>query len=384
MTGDGVTTGVSSSCPSPRTDLESGTLERPDVSVVVLNYNGRSWLDRCLTSLAGQRSAHQDEAIEQGASLADPDQARSVQTDAPHEVILVDNGSSDGSVAFVAARFPWVRVVALERNVGFAAGNNAGARAARGGLLAFLNNDTQADPRWVAALTSALDSHPQAGLATSQIVYLDDPTLVDSAGDGYARCGGAFKRGHGQRAADYLDACEVFGACGAAFMIRREVFDELAGFDEDLFLVYEDVDLSYRAQLADYRCVYVPDAVVRHAGSATMGTVSRTSVFYGQRNLEWVYVKNTPRSLLLRTLPAHVLYSLAGGVYLATSGHLGTWFSAKWAALVGLPGMWRKRSAIQRSRRTTLPRLERLMDPGWLALKWREKRFDLAVGRRTR
>ena len=332
------------------------SIERPDVSIIVLNYNGQPWLERCLTSLAAQQSPCKDAAVGQDAVQADPVLKRALQ-----EVILVDNGSSDGSAASVATRFPWVRVVALERNIGFAGGNNAGARFARGRLLAFLNNDTEADPCWVAALTSALDSDPRAGLATSQIVYLHDPAVLDSAGDGYARSGGAFKRGHGQEAACYGDACEVFGACGAAFMIRRDVFDEIGGFDEDFFLVYEDVDLSYRAQLANYRCLYVPGAVVRHAGSATMGTVSRTAVFYGQRNLEWVYAKNTPRSLLLRSLPAHVLYSLSGAVYLATSGHLGTWFSAKWAALVGLPGMWRKRGAIQRSRRTDLARLERLM-----------------------
>jgi GT2 family glycosyltransferase len=163
-------------------------------------------------------------------------------------------------------------------------------------------------------------------------------------------------------------------------MIRREVFDELDGFDEDLFLVYEDVDLSYRAQLRNFRCLYVPEARVKHAGSATMGTVSRMSVFYGQRNLEWVWVKNTPASLLLRTLPGHAIYALAGGLRLAWAGHLGTWLAAKWAAFVGLPAVLRKRRAVQRSRSTDTRRLWNLMERRWLSLKWREKRFDL--GRR--
>jgi GT2 family glycosyltransferase len=328
-----------------------------DVSVIVLNYNGRGWLDRCLSALA----------VQQGTRP---------------EVVLVDNGSSDGSAEFVEGRFPWVRVLRLDRNRGFAGGNNAGAARARGSFLAFLNNDTDADACWAATLESALRADPAAGLATSRIVCLDDELVLDSAGDGYTRAGGAFKRGHGQPDARFREAREVFGACGAAFMIRRSLFEELGGFDEDFFLVYEDVDLSYRAQLRGYRCLYVPDALVRHARSGSLGQVSSLAVFYGQRNLEWVYLKNTPWPLLLRTLPGHLFYSVAGGVYLTSVGHLGSWLSAKWAALVGLPGVLRKRRLVQRGRRTTADRLWNLMDRGWLALKWREKRFDLGIGPR--
>lgn len=324
----------------------------PAVSVIVLNYNGCRWLEGCLSSLAAQ-DFH---------SL---------------EVILVDNQSSDASIALVRGRFPWVRVLGLDQNAGFAGGNNAGARLARGRFLAFLNNDTEADGHWVSALTTALDANPHAGLATSLVVYLHDPSIVDSAGDGYARWGGAFKHRHGQPDSGDRRTVEVFGMCGAACMIRREVFDELGGFDEDLFLVYEDVDLSYRAQLRDYRCLYVPDARVRHAGSATMGTVSRTSVFHGQRNLEWVYIKNTPSRLLLRTLPGHIVYALAGGLYLAWSGHFGTWLAAKRAAIAGLPAVLRKRRVVQRSRSTDVRRLWNMMQRQWVALKWREKRFDV-------
>ena len=323
----------------------------PDISIVVLNYNGRRWLEPCLSSLACQRGA-----------------------DA--EIVLVDNCSDDGSAAFVEERFPSVRVLRLDRNRGFAAGNNAGARAARGRFLAFLNNDTEADPCWAASLTAALDADPSAALAASRIVYLDNPAIADSAGDAYLRAGGAFKRGHGQPAACFRTAGEVFGACGAAFMIRRSVFEELGGFDEDFFLVYEDVDLSYRAQLRGHRCLYVPDALVCHAGSATMGKATRVPVFHGQRNLEWVYVKNTPWPMLLGTLPAHAVYSLAGGAYLASKGHLGTWLSAKCAALAGLPAVLRKRRSVQRSRQTTLRRLWNLMDRGWMDVKLREKHFD--------
>lgn len=331
-------------------------MDRPDVSVIIVNYNGRRWIDGCLAAVIRQE-------------------------DVAPEIIFVDNASTDGSAAFVAAHFPTVRLVTLDHNLGFAGGNNAGARAALGRYLAFLNNDTEVEPRWVVELKEALDENPDAGLATSRIVYMHDPTLLDSAGDGYTRAGGAFKRGHGEPDTVYREACDVFGACGAAFMIRRELFEALAGFDEDFFLVYEDVDLSYRAQLLNHRCLYVPDAIVRHAGSAAMGSVSRLSVYYGQRNLEWVYVKNTPWPLLLRSLPWHLLYSLAGAVYLAWAGHLGTWFAAKWAATRGLPSVLRKRRLVQHARTANARRLWQLMVPRWLSVKWREKRFDLGTRR---
>src|SRR4029450_755260 len=135
-----------------------------------------------------------------------------------------------------------------------------------------------------------------------------DPSVIDSAGDGMTRAGGAFKRFHGLSSGTAATSCEVFGACGAAFAIMKAVFDELGAFDEDFFASHEDVDLSYRARLRGYRCRYVANAVVRHRGSATLGTVSPFAVFQGQRNLEWMYLKNTPGSLLVRTLAGHAVY----------------------------------------------------------------------------
>ncbi len=268
----------------------------PRISVIVLNYNGRQWLEPCLSALAAQ-------------------------ADAPaFETLLVDNGSSDDSVPFVTERFPSVRILGNGRNLGFAAGNNAGARAARGDTLVFLNNDTIPAVDWLARLHAASTEAPDRDLVTSRIVFLDRPDVVDSAGDGYLRAGGAFKHGHGAYTSGFTSSREVFGACGAAFLIRREVFERLKGFDEDFFMVYEDVDLSYRARLAGYRCWYAADAVVRHAGSGTLGVMSATAVFYGQRNLEWVWLKNTPTGLLLRTIPSHLIYSLAGSSALCDEG----------------------------------------------------------------
>lgn len=331
----------------------------PEVSVVIVTWNGRRFLDDCLQSVAAQRGV-------------------------TAETILVDNGSTDGTVEYVRQRYPWVRVLALPENVGFAAGNNAGVREARGRLVALLNNDTAADPDWLRALVEGLDEASGTSLVTSRIVYMHAPGTIDSAGDGYLRAGAAYKRLHGAPADAAAESVEVFGVCGAACLMPRRVFDELGGFDEDFFASHEDVDLSYRARLLGYRCRYVAGAVVRHHGSASLGRGSARAVFLGQRNLEWVYLKNTPGPLLVRTAAAHLAYVAAGGLYLLRRGHLGAFLRAKVAAVAGLPRTWRKRRRIQRARRVAPSGIASVQDRRWLAIKRREKRFDLDLVRQPR
>jgi len=330
-----------------------------DISIIIVTWNGRQHLDGCLAAVAAQ----------QGVEA---------------ETILVDNGSSDGTVEHVRSLFPWVRILALESNRGFAGGNNAGAREARGRYLAFLNNDTIADPHWLRALRAGLDEPRGIALATARIVYMHDPAVIDSAGDGVTRWGGAFKRGHGGPASDASTSQEVFGACGAAFLIPKAVFEEIGGFDDEFFLSHEDVDLSYRAQLRGYRCRYVADSIVRHRGSSSIGRSSRLAVFHGQRNLEWMYFQNTPLPLLVRTLPGHLVYNAAAAVYFARHGLLSTFVSAKFAALAALPRVLRKRAAIQRTRSVSARAIWDQLEPRSLSLKRREKRFDvkLAAGAR--
>jgi GT2 family glycosyltransferase len=323
----------------------------PEVSIVIVNWNGRQFLDACLDAVAAQRGVNA-------------------------ETILVDNGSTDGSAAYVAERYPWVRVVALAENRGFAGGNNVGVREARGRFVALLNNDTVADPGWLNALLGAAD---EGVLATSRIVYMHDRRVIDSAGDGMLRWGGAFKRHHGDTSDRAMESREVFGVCGAACLVARRVFEELGGFDEHLFISHEDVDLSYRARLRGYRCRYVADAVVAHHGSSTLGRVSAFAVYHGQRNLEWVYLKNTPMSLLLRTLPGHLVYVAAAAVHFARLGLLGTFVRAKLAAMAGIPRVLRQRSDVQRARRVDANAIAIHLERAWLSTKLREKRFDLGL-----
>lgn len=329
------------------------------VSVIVLCWNSRQRIGDCLESLL---------ALEPPAA----------------ELIVVDNASGDDTVSFVRQSFPGVTVVSLDRNYGYAAGNNAGANVARQKYLAFLNDDTQVDKRWLSALVTAAEADPSVGLVTSQIIYRERPDVLDSAGDGYLRSGGAFKHHHGQSVNDAPATREVFGACGAGFLVRRDLFTSLGGFDEDFFMVYEDVDLSYRARLRGANVQYAVAALVYHAGSASIGWASPRQVFFGQRNLEWTWIKNSPARLLWRSAPSHLLYGIASAIGYARQGQLTTWCRAKLAAVAGLPRMLRKRRQIQRTRTANPERLWALMERNWIAIKRREKRFDFDPSRATK
>lgn len=331
----------------------------PDVSVVVVTWNGRRFLEACLQAVMSQDGAD-------------------------FEIIVVDNGSTDGSADFVRAICPAARVIELPTNQGFAAGNNAGAREARGRFVAFLNNDTVASAGWLRALRGGIDAAAGYVLTTSRIVYMHDPGIIDSAGDGLYRSGGAFKRHHGAPASVAEVSREVFGICGAACMLPSDVFEQLGGFDEAFFASHEDVDLSYRARLAGYRCRYVADAVVRHHGSASLGRITPFAVFHGQRNLEWMYFKNTPTSLLVRTLGGHMLYNVAAAAYFARRRMLATFVRAKVAALAGAGRVLRQRAAVQKSRVVSSRTIDAQLEARWLSAKVREKAFDVSIAEQTR
>lgn len=333
-----------------------------DLSVIVLTYNGRANLTRCLTALQRQR-------LEPGLRV---------------EILLADNASSDGSSDFARAQFPGVRVVRFETNHGYTGGNNRAAALAGGDWLVFLNDDTEPDEDWLAALVRASRRHPEIRLLTSRMVFMHDSATLDSAGDEVSRWGGAWKRGHGQPISTAPITEEVFGACGGAFMIRRALFESLGGFDEDFFLSHEDVDLSYRARLAGERCLYVADATVAHAVSASLGRSSERSVYYGQRNLEWVFIKNTPAALLPIALPLHAVYLAAAGAYFVSIGHGRTFVRAKIDALRGLPRVLGARRRVQAARQLSAAAVWRLLAPGFLGVKLREKRADRELARGSR
>lgn len=226
-------------CAEPGPD-SSKEVSPKRATIVIVNYNGGQHLMHCLTSVC--HDPHY------------PD----------YEVIVVDNASSDGSGARAAQRFAGVRVIHSGENLGFGGGNNVGAQQARGNYLAFLNPDTIVEPGWLEALIDALEADPAAGLATSKLLLLRDPERINTAGNEMHLTGLTLCRGMGAAHHQLALPDEVGAVSGAAFALRRQLFTSLGGFDADFFLYFEDTDLSWRARLAGYRCLYVPESLVYH------------------------------------------------------------------------------------------------------------------------
>lgn len=275
------------------------------------------------------------------------------QTFRDFETVLVDSASTDGSVELVGESFPEIRTVSLRENRGFSGAVNAGIESSEAEFVALLNNDTEQDPGWLSALVRSAERYPGAGLFASKLVDFGDRRRLDGAGDALRRSGLPYRLGHGELDRGQFEREEfVFGACAAAALYRRSVFEEIGLFDEDFFAYCEDGDLSFRAQLVGHRCLYVPDAVVYHVGGAsTGGKRSATATRLGTRNGLLLLVKNLPTSLLWRLLPSIVLGQLSRLLVVSLSP------GGPKAHLEGLAGAWRllpkmlkKRSRIQGAR----------------------------------
>lgn len=289
----------------------------PDSSIIIVNWNGRTWLEQCLPALAAQ-------------------------TYRDFEIILFDNGSSDDSVPWLQSHWPQVRLLQSDHNLGFAAANNQAIQAAHGRFLILLNNDTQPEPEWLAELLRPT-ADPGVGMVAACILNWQHPHLLDSAGIEVDQVGIAWQRGWGKPVETAVTPQDVFGPSGAAALYRRDMLDQIGLFDEQFFAYYEDVDLAWRAQRAGWRCRYAPLARVRHWHSATAQRQPARKAFLLGRNKLWTISQNYPWPALLWWLPLicladflAVLYQLlwqrqVGGVY----GRL--------AALPALPALWAKR-----------------------------------------
>ena len=309
----------------------------PRVTVVIPNWNGERFLSTCLGSLREQ-------------SFKD------------YDVIVVDDNSTDGSVAFARRNFPEVRVMHLDENKGFSAAVNAGIRASGAECVALLNNDTEVDPGWLYALVEAAKAHPEAGLFASKMVDFYDRRRLDGAGDALRRSGLPLRLGHGEvDHGQYDETTFVFGACAGAALYRRDMLDDVGLFDEDFFANCEDGDLSFRAQLAGYRCLYVPESIIYHMGSATFGKRSPTAVRLGTRNSLCLLVKNLPTRLVPAFLPFIAAGQLSRLIVTAATSTLRAHLKGLAGALGLLPMMLKKRREIQKRRRVPTKYIRRLL-----------------------
>jgi GT2 family glycosyltransferase len=300
--------------------------ERQKVSIIVVNWNGERFLKDCLGALSTQSYVN-------------------------CEIILVDNGSSDNSVRFARENFPEVKIVELRENKGFTGGNTAGLEIAQGAFIALVNTDARADETWLQNLIVPMLRDRTIGICASKLIFTNSLAL-NSAGDGLTTAGVGFNRGLGGNAADFERPEFVFGACGAAVLYRRRMLDEIGFLDDDFFLYDEDTDLNFRAQLAGWKCVYVPTAFAYHVANATARRLSDLHVYYHTRNLEFVWIKNMPLGIMLRFAHHKVIQELGSFCYLCLRhGKWGPFLKAKRDALKMLPVMLKKRTKIQARKR---------------------------------
>lgn len=314
-------------------------MDKPYFSVIILYWRAAQFLPRCLASL-------------------------NAQTFKDFEIILLNNGSDDEPNTELLAQYPELDLHLLhsEKNLGFAAGNNLAAKQARGDYLVLLNADAFPSSDWLEKVYLASLEWPEHFFA-SRLVQADNPDFLDGEWNVLHVSGLAWRQNHNRSIAfSQKERRYVISACAAAGVYPKVAFDKVKGFDEDFFAYMEDLDLDMRLQLAGYPCLYLPDTLVHHVGSGSAGVRSEFSIYHGQRNLVWNYVKNMPGILFYMLLPVHLFFNLA---YLIASPLIpngkAVW-KAKWDAIKGLPKMWRKRQEVQASCIVAIRRIAKLLN----------------------
>lgn len=266
-------------------------------TVVIPNLNGMKYLKDCLDSLMEQ--SRQDFSI-----------------------LIIDNGSEDGSADYVEARYPEVEVVRFAKNEGFCRAVNEGILRAATPYVVLLNNDTICEPFFIEELVRVMERDPKCFSCASCMVQMQDADRIDNAGDYYCALGWAFALGKGKPASHYKKERKIFSACAGAAIYRRKVFDEIGLFDEAHFAYLEDIDVAWRARIAGYCNRYAPSAVVHHMGSATSGSVyNEFKIRHSSRNSIYLVYKNMPLLQIVINLPFLIPGFLIKMIFFARKGY---------------------------------------------------------------
>lgn len=277
--------------------------QRIHSTIVIPNYNGSDYIENCLRFLEGE----------------------------PAHVIVVDNGSSDGSRQIVQEKFPGVELICLDKNYGFCKAVNIGIAASKTTYVILLNNDTEVQAGFVRALEQPMERRPEAFSGAAQMRSLHRPGLIDDAGDYYCALGWAFALGKDKPIQGYQRKRRIFAACGGAAIYRRKIFNEIGDLDENHFAYLEDIDLGYRARINGYVNLYVPEAVVYHAGSGFSGSrYNRFKVRLASRNSVYLIYKNMPAAQILLNMPLLVVGFAVKAAFFARKG----------LGLIYLRGLW--------------------------------------------
>jgi len=313
--------------------------QSPKFSIIILFWNNGQYFQKCLDSLSNQ-----------------------IVND--FEIINIDNGSQEPIIQELLQDFPnlQIELIQLPENIGFSAGNNLGVEHSRGKYIITLNADAFPEKDWLENINKAIEKYPDC-FFSSKLIMANDPVKIDGAGDVYHFTGQVWRKYHNQKQSSLqLREEEVFSACGAAAIYPKDAFLNVGGFDPDFFSYVEDVDLGFRLRLAGYKCIFLPDAVVHHVGSASTGKRSDFSVYYGQRNLVWTFVKNMPCILIWILLPFHIILNFLTIVlsFFRKQGIITT--KAKIDALSDLPDLIRKRRQIQKNRKVSIINIMKALD----------------------
>ena len=314
--------------------------QEKNVAVLIVNWKSTSLLLHCLDSLLSQECM-------------------------PSAIMVLDNGGEDPISEDVFSRYPSVQFFKSDQNIGFAAGNNLLFRQTDSyEWVALINPDVFLEPDWLRLMLGASKAHPEYSVFSSLLVQANHPGRIDGKGDLMHMSGLAWRKHHGQKLAlGPCEAGEIFSACAAAALYRREAFSAVGGFDEDYFCYFEDVDLGFRLRLQGHRCFFVPEAKAFHVGSAsTGGHHSDFAIYHGHRNLVWTYVKNMPGLLFWLLLPVHILLNVVTAFFFVFQGKGRVILRAKRDALKGLPRMFKKRTGIQKSRKVPIAQIWRVLD----------------------
>lgn len=297
------------------------------VSVIILNYNGKNFLNECLNSVLNSSYPN-------------------------FEVVLVDNASTDDSIKLAKEKYgssPALIIIKNSANLGFAAGNNVGTSYAKGKYILFLNNDTVVEPNWLIEIVNVMDRDAKIGAAQSKLLSLADRKTIDSAGDFIDYYGLSFQRGLGEEdKGQYNQIDEIFSARGAALIVRSKILAEIGAFDDDFFFCYEDIDLSWRIRLNGYKIVFVPKSNVYHIGSASTIS-SATNVFHIEKNRLFALLKNMPLIYLAKYNPlTFTIGEIMGDLMFNRPSLLYARIKAIFWVLKNFKKIWCKRLLIQR------------------------------------
>ena len=305
------------------------THANPEFSIIIVTYNSNEYLAKCIRALITQRNKN-------------------------FEVIIVDNDSNEDLINFDNFNSLDLKVIKLEKNFGFAAANNIGAKKATGEWLITLNPDAIPEDNWLSEIEVGIKRYPKTKIFGSTQLKFDDPSKLDGAGDHYHFSGIAWRGGEGDPAETILEDAVVMSPCAAAAIYYRDIYVLLGGMAEDFFCYYEDVDLGLRFRLAGHKTVQLADAKVRHVGSMTAGKNSKFIKYYVSRNRVWTFIRCVPGLLFVTCLPFLILSILTRLCLSIFAGDTFTKLRAFYDAFRGLFRIWNDRKLIQKARKSSV------------------------------